>query len=265
MPQRFVRHPAYGYLPPGNHAVLLVKEIGQHCAVKLRGSCHARSVSARTDNSRRALPEHPEHPAQPQNQQPPKADEPRTDTHPRRTNPGPTPTQGGRTPDRPPWRSGTGNPATLPHRPSQPPPKADEPRTDTHPRRTNPGPTPTQGGRTPDRPPWRSGTGNPATLPHRPSQPPQWRTNPGPTPTQDGRTPDRHPPKADETRTDHHGGQEPGIRAPCPTAPANPPQWRTNPGPTPTQDGRNPDRPPCSRGRWGRHRRGWGVGTGGGG
>src|SRR5579859_7255825 len=72
---------------------------------------------------------------------PPKADEPRTDTHPRRTNPGPTPTQGGRTPDRPPWRSGAGNPGTLPHRPSQPPTMADEPRTDTHPRRTKPGST----------------------------------------------------------------------------------------------------------------------------
>src|SRR5579863_190973 len=185
MPQRFVRHPAYGYLPPGNHAVLLVKEIGQHCAVKLRGSCHARSVSARTDNSRRALPEHPEHPAQPQNQQPPKADEPRTDTHPRRTNPGPTPTQGGRTPDRPPWRSGTGNPATLPHRPSQPPTMADEPRTDTHPRRTKPGPT-TMAVRSRE-------SGHPARRPPPPANPPQWRTTPGPTPPQGGRTPDRPP------------------------------------------------------------------------
>src|SRR5579859_7255824 len=150
MPQRFVRHPAYGYLPPGNHAVLLVKEIGQHCAVKLRGSCHARSVSARTDISRRALPEHP---AQPQ-----------TSSRRRRTNPGPTPTQGGRTPDR--------------H-----PPKADEPRTDTHPRRTNPGPT-TMAVRSRE-------SGHPAPPP----QPP---------PHNGGRTPDRHPPKADETRIDHH-------------------------------------------------------------
>src|SRR5579863_1342534 len=81
------------------------------------------------------------HPAPPPQPTPTMADEPRTDTHPRGTNPGPTPTQGGRNPDRPPWRSGAGNPGTLPHRPSQPPTMADEPRTDTHPRRTKPGST----------------------------------------------------------------------------------------------------------------------------
>src|SRR5579859_1055330 len=78
---------------------------------------------------------------------PTKADEPRIDPHPRRTNPGSTASEEGETMAR------------------SSPPKADEPRIDPHPRGTNPGSTaseegetmapqfPTQGGRTPDRPP----------------------------------------------------------------------------------------------------------------
>src|SRR5579863_4899737 len=128
---------------------------------------------------------------------------------PRRTNPGSTPTQGGRTPDRPPARKGRRWRRSSP-------PKADEPRIDPHPRRTNPGSTaseegktmapqfPTQGGRTPDRPPPKAD--EPRIDPH------PRRTNPGSTPTQGGRTPDRpparkgrrwrrsSPPKADEPR-----------------------------------------------------------------
>src|SRR5579863_7880541 len=180
----------------------------------------------------------------------------------------PAAAEGGRTPDR--------------H-----PPKADEPRTDTHPRRTKPGPT-TIAVRSRE-------SGHPAP-------PPQ------PTPHNGGRTPDRHPPKADEPRTDHHGGQEPGIRPPCPTAPANPHNGgrtpdrhppkgdetrtdthprRTKPGPTtmavrsresghpapppqptPHNGGRTPDRhpPKADETRIDHHAvGGGGVGTGGGG
>src|SRR5579863_5255405 len=70
---------------------------------------------------------------------PTKADEPRIDPHPRRTNPGSTASEEGET--------------MAP----QFPPKAGDRRTDHHPRRTHPGSTPTQGGRTPDRPPARRG------------------------------------------------------------------------------------------------------------
>src|SRR5579859_8035070 len=88
---------------------------------------------------------------------------------PRRTNPGSTPTQGGRTPDRPPARKGRRWRRSSP-------PKADEPRIDPHTRGTTPRSTPSEEGQT---------------------MAPQF-------PTQGGRTPDRPPPKADEPRIDPH-------------------------------------------------------------